>query len=161
MPDHFYTTNQAESYSAANGGYKFEGVQCFVFLAPSPRTTPEVQKNHIFHRLYNGSNHFYTVDDLEAKNAVGNDGYVIEKMPCFVFPIGSRPPVTVIPLFRAYNRSTNDHFYTTDKAEFNNAILHGGYSPEGDDGCCFVLPVPAPNQPPVPNTGPLFRLYQP
>jgi hypothetical protein len=160
MPDHFYTTNQVESYSAANGGYKFEGVQCFVFLA-QPRPTLEIPQTHIFHRLYNGSNHFYTIDDVEAENAVGNDGYVIENMPCFVFPITSKPQVPVIPLFRAYNHSTNDHFYTTDQAEFNNAIAHDGYSPEGADGiCCRVLPVPALNKQ-LPGTGPLFRLYHP
>jgi hypothetical protein len=149
MADHFYTTNQIESYGAANGGYKFEELQCNVFLENPPGT-------HIFHRLYNGSNHFYTVDDVEAENAVGNDGYVIEKMPCFVFPVKSPG---AIPLFRAYNHNTNDHFYTTDQSEFNNSIAHGGYSPEGADGvCCYVLPVTCDQ---THRTGPLFRLFQP
>jgi Repeat of unknown function (DUF5648) len=153
MSDHFYTTIQTESYSAANNGYQFEGTMGQVYQ------TQASPKLHLFHRLYNGHNHFYTADDLEAENAVGNLGFHYETMPCYVYPVGvQHDDPNAIPLYRAYKKSINDHFYTIDRAELNNAIASDGYSPEGNSEgvCCYVLANAANGK-----LAPFLRLWHP
>jgi hypothetical protein len=54
-------------------------------------------------------------------------------------------------LYRLYNSSTGDHFYTTSTAERDNAIAQYGYVSEGTAGNVFVAQQPG--------TTDLYRLY--
>ncbi|KAG5644320.1 hypothetical protein DXG03_008678 [Asterophora parasitica] len=45
-----------------------------------------------------------------------------------------------VPWYRAYNPQAVDHFYTTDQAEFNNAVSNLGYNDEGIAALIFNQP---------------------
>ncbi|KAG6860493.1 hypothetical protein C0995_010530 [Termitomyces sp. Mi166 len=62
-------------------------------------------------------------------------------------------PRNTLPLLRANNGAIQDHFYTTNAGEMQNAITKLGYSGEGTTGYLFIRS----------QTGnvPFYRLYQP
>ncbi|KAL2826750.1 hypothetical protein BJY01DRAFT_255899 [Aspergillus pseudoustus] len=58
---------------------------------------------------------------------------------------------TPVPLYRAYNPTIYDHFYTTNQNEYNNAVQNLGYSAEGIACRLYATQVSG--------TVPLFRTY--
>jgi cold shock CspA family protein len=54
-------------------------------------------------------------------------------------PAPAPQPITV-PLLRAFNRTSGDHFYTTSAAERDNVVAKSGYVDEGV--ACHVFPSP-------------------
>jgi Repeat of unknown function (DUF5648) len=58
-----------------------------------------------------------------------------------------------VPLYRAFNHSNGDHFYTANEAEYTNAVNNYDYLAEGTAG--FLHTVPASG------TNPFFRLLLP
>ncbi|RDB19011.1 hypothetical protein Hypma_014368 [Hypsizygus marmoreus] len=61
-------------------------------------------------------------------------------------------PRTAVPLYRAWNGQSADHFYTTNADEVQNAVTRLGYTAEGITGYVFSKKQPA--------TVPLYRLWQ-
>lgn len=93
----------------------------------------------------NTGDHFYTISESEAANAISFYGYGSEGVVCYVMPV-----LNAVPLFRLLNVESGDHFYTTSMDEANNAIASYGYMTEGT--ACYVLPSQ------LPGTITLFRL---
>jgi hypothetical protein len=103
-------------------------------------------------RLYNAKNghHLYTISSAERQNDISSLGYTDEGSACYVF--GSDPQVPgSAPLFRLYNPTNGDNFYTTSATERDNAVANGGYTDAGV--ACYVFTTN------VLGTSPLYRLY--
>ncbi|TDL15778.1 hypothetical protein BD410DRAFT_85820 [Rickenella mellea] len=98
------------------------------------------------------SDHFYTTSFGELVNAIDHAGYVSEGTAAFVF-LPQIPSNLTVPLFRLFNPTSVDHFYTTSAAERNNAIANGGYRSEGTAASVFATQVCG--------SIPLFRLFNP
>lgn len=79
--------------------------------------------------------HFYTTDLREFRNTVNRLPYRFETIACYV-----RPPdessSEFVPLFRLWNHSLWDHFYTIDSDERARAVDKFGYIAEGS--ACLV-----------------------
>jgi hypothetical protein len=114
--DHFYTTSCAEADAAVRTGYRIE-VRAF-FVEDEP-----VAGMVSLYRFYNGRDHFYTTDG----NAEGASGYRREGALGYISP---EPREGWLPLFRARERRTGNHFYTADQAELQ-AALRATYADEG------------------------------
>jgi hypothetical protein len=136
--DHFYTSSAAEMANAvASLGYVFEGTVGRIFPATSSFTVP-------LFRVANSalSDHFYTTDAAERNNAINTLGYSDEGIAGFVYPASdtsSQSVCSAIPLFRLYNPTAFDHFYTQSASERDNAISSNGYVSEGI--AAFILAV--------------------
>lgn len=71
------------------------------------------------------ADHFYTTD---AKGeAALSAGYQYLGVACYVFDTAVPD---AIPVYRAFYPTKDDHFYTTDRQEFDNAVIHLGYKAE-------------------------------
>ena len=152
--DHFYTADKAEADNAVkNYGYTYEGIACYVYSFAHDDTTP-------LYRLYRPStqHHFYTANKAEADNAVKNYGYNLEGVACYVYSTqGEQPPRDSVKFYRLYKPGNDDHFYTTNKAEADNAVKNYGYNLEGI--ACYVY---APNSKPYRvGKAKFYRLYRP
>jgi len=97
------------------------------------------------------SDHFYTTDLDELKNA---PGYVSEGTTGYIFP--NQRPQTV-PFYRLYQSSSGDHFYTINQAEMTNALSNLGFVYEGFLG--YVYPPSANRTSLRCGAAPLYRLY--
>jgi hypothetical protein len=124
--------------------YRVEVHSAGIVLGPS---TP-------LYRLYNAGNrhHFYTISASERDNAISTLGYADEGTACYVFASDPHVPGST-PMYKLYNTSTGDYFYTTSAGERDNAIANFGYSDGGV--ACYVF---SSN---VLGTSPLYRLYNP
>jgi hypothetical protein len=94
------------------------------------------------------SNHFYTTSTEERDRAIKDYGYRDEKIACYVFDThisGSTP------LYRLYNKKSDDHFYTTSTEERDRVIKDYGYRDEKI--ACYVFDTH------VSGSTPLYRLY--
>ncbi len=83
-------------------------------------------------------------------NAIGTDGCANEGIACYVF---DSPTSGTTSLYRLFNPTSGDHFYTTSAPERDNAIVTGGYASDGI--ACYVF------EPQTAGTTPLFRLFNP
>jgi RHS repeat-associated protein len=143
--DHFYTTNAKERDTAATKGWKYEGIQCSVSKRYAPNMVP------LFRLFFtNGvkSDHFYTINESEKNDAVSRLGYTYEGVAAFLYPPSYQAVEGTIPLYRLYNRSKVDHFYTTSKAERDNAVSAYGYVDEN-----IIVGYVMPAESPVPLSG--------
>ncbi|KAF5361864.1 hypothetical protein D9756_002842 [Leucocoprinus leucothites] len=80
--------------------------------------------------------HFYTTNKTEFDEAVGQ-GCLLLFPPGIVGWIYEKQECGSVPVFRSYNEKDQDHLYTINKQEHQNATEHG-YKDEGVIG--FVLP---------------------
>jgi len=62
-------------------------------------------------------------------------GYVAEGITGYIFPTQE---TQTVPLYRSYQPSVFDHFYTVDKSESDNSVTKLSYSYEGITG--YVSP---------------------
>ncbi len=90
-----------------------------------------------------GSYSYYAKDD--STNNISNTAYFT------VYATTASPTFT--PLYRLYNASIKDHFYTTSATERDNAVSNSGYTYEGVEG--FVSSTN------FTGSVPLYRLYSP
>lgn len=110
---HLYTASAKEAMSLVNRGWKYE------------TTLAETDPNNLpVYRFVNLSSgvHFYTISVSEAMN-ITNINWDYE-MVAFRASASSGKPV-----YRMYGNG--EHFYTSDKAEHDNAIERYGYKTEG------------------------------
>jgi hypothetical protein len=145
---HFYTVDPQERQTVIAAGFVDEGKVGFVFssalLGPGP-----------LFRSYNPADgsHLYTLDIAEHDNAVNTLGMRGDGITGYLYRDGEQPAGTQ-QLYRAYNASLNDHFYTIDRAEHQRAVQQLDYKDEGIAG--WVLTAAAGGS--TPNTAVLRRL---
>lgn len=123
--EHFYSASAAE---AACCGYSVETLNYFyLYAATAPDTVP-------FYRCYNSSVglHFYTTSGTCEAWGVGAVEFVIGH-------IGAKETCGSVPLFRLWNKTTNDHLFTTDPAERASAAA-AGWVDEGPTGFVWKAP---------------------
>ncbi|KAG4072235.1 hypothetical protein HA402_005957 [Bradysia odoriphaga] len=162
--DHFYTTSLEEANIAANTlGYNFEQSPGLVST-----TSSDCECGNSFapvYRLYrpgSKADHFYTLSESEADNAVTNLGYNREGI-AFYCVHSLMMDCDASLSFHRYWRGTGsgtDHFYTTDFDEGNRNVIALGGQYEGV--MCNIWPVntTANNcQLALNNLVPLHRLY--
>lgn len=118
--DHFYTASDNEKSVVANtskSGYVYEGTAFYAFTKQSSETSP-------VYRLYNAINgdHFYTASENEKNSLTNNSnsGYAYEGIAFYAFSTQSNG---TYPVYRLYNTTTGDHFYTASENEKNSLIL--------------------------------------
>ena len=92
--DHFYTKTQYSSINQYNG----EGI---AWYQPRFQETGSLP----LRRYWNGRDHFYTT------NTGSIAGYVFEQEVGYVFT-SSNAAQNLLPVYRYFNGSTGDHFYT-------------------------------------------------
>lgn len=126
--DHFYTTSFDEKDQAITKyKYKFEGIQCYIFVTKKVNTVP-------FYRFYNSvsGDHFYTISEKES-GIVTKNNYIFEGITGYVY---SDMFIDTIPLFRLVNIINHDNFYTTSDEERLKAINNYNYKDFGIS--CYV-----------------------
>jgi hypothetical protein len=121
--EHFYTSSAAEAVCC---GFRLEYANYYyLYSATAPGLAP-------FYRcIMDYGKHFYTT----ASNCETGLGRVEGVLGY----IASSPVCGAIPLYRVYQVSSGDHFYTTSADERDSA-LRGGYINEGIAG--YVWPTP-------------------
>lgn len=123
--EHFYTTTRGEGLPL---GYHEEAAEYFhLSSSPAPGLVP-------LHRcLMSYGKHFYTTapgcEGVTPGTEEGTLGY-----------LSPTPRCGAVPLFRSYNPSSQDHFYTTDPAEHARATHGGGWNDEGVTGYVWTSP---------------------
>jgi len=119
--DHFHTTSIAEIGTATlgNHGYTSEGTECVIRRLEVTGSVPLFRYYH--QQLVD---HFYTTNAGEigttTPGVIGNHGYRSEGRAGYCF--SSQVPNT-IPLFRYYNPTISDHFYTTNSMEIGTTTV--------------------------------------
>ena len=122
--EHFYTTSASE---AACCGFRVEYSPYYYLYSNSASGLVP------FYRcIMNYGKHFYTT----ASNCEGLSPGRVESVMGYIAP---SPVCGAVPLYRTYNGSNNDHFYTTSAAERDSA-LRGGYINEGVAGYVWLGP---------------------
>ncbi len=122
--EHFYTTSAAE---AGSPGYRVENYSAYYLHAASlPGLLP-------FYRcLMDYGKHFYTTasncEDLSPGHVESVMGY-----------IATTPVCGAVALYRSWNPSNGDHFYTTSYSEHLSSLA-GGYRDEGISGYVWAAP---------------------
>jgi hypothetical protein len=101
------------------------------------------------YRMVKGVSHLFTASHQETQRA-DDQGFKSEGI---AFYVSQTPMQGTVPLYRLFNASNSDHFYTTNEAEMKTAVGQGGYTSEGTLGHI------GPSQ--LPGTVPLYRLLHP
>ena len=118
--DHFYTIDNVSTYT----GYATEGV---AFYAYDPQVA-QPNGTASMYRFYNSStgDHFYTTSENEKDSLIDNPqwDYAYEGIAFFV---NSAQANEAIPVYRFYNSTTGDHFYTVSENEKNSITLSPVY----------------------------------
>ncbi len=118
--DHFYTISSDEKTSLENNssaGYAYEGAAFWAYTSQVSGTVP-------VYRFLNSKNsdHFYTASSGEKDALINNPawGYNYEGVAFFVFPSQVSDTSAV---YRFFNASNGDHFYTASSSEKNELNL--------------------------------------
>jgi hypothetical protein len=117
--DHLYTRNWKEAVKAQtrlNYVLECDGKPAFL-LADRP-----VNGAVPFYQFFNGKDHFYTT----SRSAEGAP-YHLEGVLGYIF---TSPGDGRIPLYRAFNPKSGDHFYTTSKPEYDAKVAKKRYQPD-------------------------------
>ncbi|KAJ4465467.1 hypothetical protein C8R41DRAFT_97863 [Lentinula lateritia] len=132
--DHFYTTNISEiEGTLANGVFAFDGNSAFLWSTPQPGTIP-------LFRLYNenSTDHFYTMSSDELPEMMAR-GWAYDTAPNhtagYVYPFSI---CGAAPIYRLFNPTITDHFYTMDIAECQSAVKDNGYQDQGIAGFAIL-----------------------
>ena len=128
-----------------NHGYTSEGAECVIRRLEVTDSVPLFRYYH--EQLVD---HFYTTNAGEISTTtpgvIGNHGYRSEGRAGYCF--SSQVPNT-IPLFRYYNPTISDHFYTTNSMEIGTTTVgqvgRHGYRFERIE--CYVHPRSTPYVP--------------
>ena len=114
--DHFYTASTKEKdglIANPQWGYAFEGIAFYEQISQVDGTLP-------VYRFYKSStgDHFYTISESEKNSLQSNPqhGYQYEGIGFYGYPTQS---TGTYPVYRFYNATNGDHFYTIFEAEKN------------------------------------------
>jgi len=101
--NHLYTTSDSEKNAP---GFSYEGIAFYAFASQVSGTAP-------VYRFYSSTtgDHFYSASDAEKTALVNNPqwGYAYEGVAFYVY---ANQTDGASPVYRFYNSSTGDHFYT-------------------------------------------------
>ncbi len=178
--DHFFTASEAEKDTLTNNaqwGYSYEGIAFYVYPSQASETSPiyrlynsstgfhfytasEAEKDAIstipVYRFYNltTGDHFYTSSQVEADTLNGNKkyGYKSEGVAFYAF---STQVADSSPVYRFYNSTTGDHFYTISEDE-KNSLINNSQSGYAYEGVVFYAYASQIN-----GSSPVYRLYNP
>lgn len=78
-----------------------------------------------FYQLYGNEDHFYTTNYYDMNGSGGKAGYDYQNIECFLWPTADAAS-DLVPLYRWYAASVNDHLYTTDANEKPGAYVYQG-----------------------------------
>ncbi len=143
--DHVYF---AYDYNGVNNasryaGIGYEGVRGVggVFVGSGCFVRPDLVP---LARLWNGglTDHFYTTGDFEAATARSQFGYIDEGVEAYVFReqySPNFPSNAIVPLYRYWNQTGGDHFYTTIRND--NGYAYYGYAFEKIQAYVLQLPL--------------------
>jgi hypothetical protein len=140
LRDHVYKLNKRELGTDGKSGWRFQGVQCYIY---NRNVTGSIPLYHYWN-VERGDD-FYTIDVREL-GPEGKSGYVMKKI------LGWVPQIEVegsVPLYRYYNHGIGDHFYTNNWSHLGT----------GKHGFVFqgiaanVFPDPSGSHPQVAGTG--------
>jgi len=102
--------------------YSLEGTAFYAFPATQTGALP-------VYRFYNSSNggHFYTISEAEKNYVVANMGatYQLEGIAFYAYPDTSTD-LASLPVYRFYNVTNGQHFYTASEAEKNSLTTNLG-----------------------------------
>jgi YD repeat-containing protein len=131
--DHFYTTSEDEKNTVSNNpdsGYVFEKIAFYAYSSQISETTP-------VYRFYNPTtgDHFYTISEDEKNVVINNPqwGYYFENIRFYVF---KNQVSNSFPVYRFYNPTNGDHFYTASESEKENISrtpIYRFYNPKNGD----------------------------
>jgi hypothetical protein len=112
--DHFYTRSETEKNKLVtnrNSGYQYENIAFYTNPIQIGDTVPVYR----FYNLVNGD-HFYTINEAEKNKLITTLGtiYQYENIAFYANPIQIEDTV---PVYRFYNITSGDHFYTANEAE--------------------------------------------
>ena len=142
VSDHLYTSNSTEigtvvPGNAGKNGFLCEGIECLVYAKQVEGSVP-------LHRYWNMSaeNHLYTVNVNEIGTTtighIGKNGYKYEGVAGYCFKTHRlRLHYEVVPLYRYWNRKTDDHFYTIHLIKKVEEEQGNVFTQEGVE--CYVL----------------------
>ena len=123
-----YSEEGTAFYALTNSsGYTQEGVAFYAPIAQTPGTAA-------VYRLYSqtAGDHFYTTSEEEKNNLANNpsSGYVLEGVVFYSSTVQSNG---LSPIYRFYNRTSGDHFYTASASEKDILVNNPqwGYAAEG------------------------------
>jgi len=138
---HFYTMNNVEMQRAQReDNLTYEGNAWYSYPYDTGAVAPDGMS--VIYRQSNTEHgdHFYTMDEEEAKKSLAENNYISEGYLGYAFPYveGQDAPLGTSPIFRGWNPEKNNHFYTADKEEFDNAVANDGYEDEGILGYAYV-----------------------
>ena len=127
VKDHFYTQNPNELGPSGGGGWGPEGVAFNLPQQPISGWLP-------VYRYWKGApanDHFYTTNASEigttTLGASGNYGYTSEPSIGYISP---NPLPGLVPVYRYWNGSVYDHFYTINASEIGTTTVGA----TGNDG---------------------------
>lgn len=144
LDNHHYTVGVPEVISATTthpGKYAIEGVQGFVATTPDDCKCAAGTVLKPVYRLFKQisatkADHFFTTCPIEAGKAI-EKGYGKEGIAFYCVEKTAGLCGATLPLFRVLRG--HDHFYTTNEAEYQNAIKAGATD---EDMLCFIWPTP-------------------
>ena len=121
------------SGEALESTYNSNGLVVTVTKAATPSTNGTAPTNDPVYRFYDSAiqGHFYTTNTAEKDSLINNysQGYSYEGI---VFTTSINAGAGLIPVWRFYNPTNADHFFTANASEESNLIKpNSGYNYEG------------------------------
>jgi len=120
--EHFYTTSASEAVCC---GFALEDANYYYLYTAG--VAPALTQ---FYRCLSSGKHFYTTaSNCEGQTVEGPMGWNATSATC-----------GATPLYRLYDATNNDHFYTTSAAERDSAVSGGAYVFESIIGYVWTAP---------------------
>ncbi|MER8995556.1 hypothetical protein [Mesorhizobium sp. M0678] len=119
-PDHLYTISCDEAKAVQSSGQYTLEYDSLFFHIQSERVSGFVP----LYRYYGQERHFYTTSD----NAEGVGFYRLEGITGYVSPVKT---ADTVPVYRAYNPNSGEHFLTAKESEYNGLRTTGQWQMEG------------------------------
>ncbi len=135
----FLTSSETELSSAMYSyGWIDEGIDFYASSTQKSGTVP-------IHRLLNNNTHYYTADQSEYSSLLSAGGWIDEGVPFYVYPSTTSTNASH-GIYRLYNSSLNQHYWTLDE-NMKTYLINTGYSLESSPFNTFSglvdLPIPA------------------
>jgi hypothetical protein len=128
---HFYTDSKVEGTSLVNAGWKWDNNKKPVFYAYKSQRTGSIQTYRMYCDIKKGckkyeGDHMY-VPTLGEKKTLQRQKYTYESPRRFyVEPTKiAKLDYSSTPMYLLTNPNTGEHFYTTDKKEYDNVAKAG------------------------------------
>lgn len=132
---HYYTMNGAEvdiRLAAVPAVWREETNLAFGALSKDPQVPGSEEVFHLYNQR--SGSHLFTANDAERSYVLRAFGDIWVQHNSLGFAIAAELPTNAlpktIPIFRAYNPNTSQHFFTQNCGEYQ-AVVRAGWNPEG------------------------------